>query len=393
MVTPWFSTLRARALVAGSVVLAISGCSGPAAPRPSAIATPDGRSAPAATATAGAAPTPTAAAHYGLNILAFDRDGKLLGTDCHAARILELEKRGPKVIAGSGPGEFAAGFGGDGGLATAAQFQCPIGIVVGEDGTIYFADHGNNRIRAINTGGVISTIAGSGPTGTGFGSYSGDGGPAIEATLQEPTFLLLDPDGNLYVSDRDNNRVRRIAANGTITTVAGNGENAFSGDGGMAIDAALDDPAGLAMDARGNLYISDSNNERIRIVDRKGRIRTFAGTGSMSSDGDGKTGLKASFADPEGIALAPDGMLYISEGEGNRIRAIAPDGTVSTFAGTGEVGNAGDGGPATSATLSVGGSPGGILLDGQGNLYIPDTGNRCVRMVDPSGIITTFLTT
>jgi DNA-binding beta-propeller fold protein YncE len=388
---PWLNAPLAQRTLVTFVTLLSAGCAGsPVVSKPATSAPP----AVAARPTVAVRPGATEAVlHYTIDVLGIDATGRLFGSDCHRARLLALDASGPTVIAGSGPGEFAAGFAGDGGPATMAQFQCPIGIVVRPDGTIVFADHGNNRIREISPDGIISTIAGSGATGTGFGSFSGDGGPATNATLQEPTFLLLDSSGNLYISDRDNNRVRRLAPDGTISTVAGNGENAFGGDGGKATDAALDDPAGLAMDAKGNLYIADSNNERIRVVDPKGRIRTIAGTGTMASDGDGKQAMNASFADPEGIALGPDGTLYVAEGEGNRIRAISPGGTVSRFAGTGEVGLSGDGGPAAMARLSVGGSTGGIVLDADGNVYIPDTGNRLVRKVDRYGFITTFAMT
>jgi sugar lactone lactonase YvrE len=388
-----FDAPISRILTLVVVVLVAAACTDSSAPL---VTGPLGTSQPAATVASTGGPTLLPApthVRYAIDMLALGGDGRVLGTDCHSARVLELTPTGAQVIAGSGPGEFAAGFAGDGGPATLAQFQCPLGIVVRADGTVLFADHGNNRIRAISPAGIISTIAGSGATGTNLGGFSGDGGPATEATLQEPTFIALDAKGNLYISDRDNNRVRRIAVDGTITTVAGNGENAFGGDGGKATDAAVDDPAGLAIDRGGNLYIADSNNERIRVVDAKGRIRTLAGTGSNSSDGDGMPALKASFADPEGIALAPDGTLYVVEADANRIRAIAPDGTVSTFAGTGELGHSGDGGPASEATLAVGGSPGGIVLDAHGNLYLPDTGNGLVRVVDRNGTITTFAMT
>jgi hypothetical protein len=298
--------------------------------------------------------------------IAFGPDGTLYGSACDAARVLRIGGSSPTVIAGSGPGGFAAGFGGDGHLATNAEIQCPVGLAVAPSG-IFVADHGNNRVRFIDLQGLIHTAAGSGPTGTNNGSFSGDGGPADKATLQEPTFLLWDGAGYLYVSDRDNNRVRRIASDETITTVAGNGSGGFFGDDGPAIAASLDDPAGLAVDGKGNLYIADSNNNRIRRVDSEGRITTIAGTGGSSSTGDGGPATAATMADPEGIAIAADGTLYVGEAAGNRVRRIAPDGTISTFAGTGEVGYTGDGGPAIAATLVASESEMGLAVDRLGN--------------------------
>jgi hypothetical protein len=393
--TPWFSAPIARlASIFAGGLLAVACSTAPVTPS---------RSVGAATAPAGPTPSavavtpaPTIAAtavavQFDVASVALGPEGTLYGSACDAARVVRFDDGGPMVIAGSGPRGFAAGFEGDGHLATLAQIQCPQGLVVTADG-ITVADHGNNRIRFIDTLGLIRTIAGSGATGSNNGSFSGDGGDSTKATLQEPTFLLLGRDG-LYVADRDNNRVRRIDAHGTISTVAGTGAVGFVGDGGPAIAATLDNPAGMAMDAAGNLYIADSNNNRIRRVDPKGRITTIAGTGASGSGGDGGPAAAATMADPEGLAIGPDGSLYVGEAEGNRIRRIDAHGTISTFAGTGAVGYAGDGGPASAATLAVAGSEVGIAMDHRGNLYIPDLGNHCIRKVDPAGIITTFART
>lgn len=351
-----------------------------------------------ATSPAGTAPGSTDVATFGtapfdVASIAFGPDGTLYGSACGAARVVKIGSGSPTVIAGSGPGGFAAGFSGDGHLATFAEMQCPVGLAVLPEGGIYVADHGNNRIRFIDAQGLMSTAAGSGPVGSNYGSFSGDGGQAEKATLQEPTFLLWDGAGSLFVSDRDNNRVRRIATDGTISTIAGNGSGGFAGDGGPAIAASLDDPAGLALDGNGNLYIADSNNNRIRRVDPEGRITTIAGTGVSSSTGDGGPATAATMADPEGIAIAADGTLYVGEAVGNRIRRIAPDGAISTFAGTGAIDYTGDGGPAAKATLAVSESQVGLTVDALGNVYIPDVGNHCIRKVDTAGIITTFATT
>jgi NHL repeat-containing protein len=390
--TPRFRARVVRLATAFAGGLLVIGCSTltPAMPGPSASTT--GAATPA-----GTTPGPTATAsvggvHFDVGSIAFGPDGTLYGSACDAARVVKIGSGSPSVIAGSGPGGFAAGFKGDGHLATLAEMQCPVGLAV-TPGGIFVADHGNNRVRFIDAQGLINTAAGSGPTGANTGSFSGDGGPAEMATLQEPTFLLWDGAGNLFISDRDNNRVRRIDPDGIITTVAGNGAGGFLGDDGPAATSSLDDPAGLAIDGRGNLYIADSNNNRIRRVDPKGRITTIAGTGVSSSTGDGGLATAATLADPEGLAIAPDGTLYVGEAAGNRIRKIAPDGTISTLAGTGAIGYTGDGGPAASATLAVSESEVGLTVDGLGNVYIPDLGNHCIRKVDLAGIITTFATT
>ena len=397
----WFSApfaghARGLATLAACAALTVAGCSG--GPSASAGATGGAASAtptalPATPDATAARPSPTADVHFDVASLALGPGGTVYGASCEAARVVTVDATGPVVIAGSGPGGFQAGFSGDGDAAIAAQIACPVGLAVGSDGTLYVSDHNNNRVRAIGPDGGIRTVAGSGAVGSNNGSFSGDGGPATEATLQEPTFLLLDDDGNLYISDRDNNRVRKVATDGMITTVAGNGEDGFAGDGGPATEASLDDPAGLAMDARGRLYIADSNNQRIRVVDLDGLISTVAGTGTMGSTGDGGPAKDATLADPEGLAIAIDGTLYLGEAEGNRIRRISPDGIITAYAGTGENGYTGDGGAASLATLSVGGSQVGIALDPAGNLYIPDIGNLAIRVVRIDGTIETFALT
>jgi sugar lactone lactonase YvrE len=366
----------------------LAGCSGgglTASPGP----TPQPSPSAVPTTLPTAKPT-EAEVHYGLEVLVPAPGGRVYGTDCQAARVVVVDSAGIREIAGSGPGGFAAGFAGDGGPATAAEMQCPIGLALAADGTLFVVDHANNRIRAIDPRGIIRTVAGTGPEGINTGTFGGDGGPAVAAQLQEPTFLILDGAGNIYFSDRDNDRVRRIDADGTITTVAGTGQGGFSGDGGPATKAALNGPAGLAIDAHGNLFIADANNNRIRVVDRNGRIRTIAGTGQIGSDGDGGPARTATLADPEGLALAPDGSLYVATPAGNNVRKVTPDGTITTVAGVGTIGLFGDGGPAASAGLGLDGSAAGIALDGTGNLYIPDTSNLAIRIVSPDGIIRTF---
>ena len=242
---------------------------------------------------------------------------------------------------------------------------------------------GNSPLRRSQVlPGTITKVA-----GTGFTGFRGDGGPATEAELQRPTGLAVDGQGNLYIADTYNLSVRRVDAEGTITTVAGTGVPEFSGDGGPATEAALQRPSGLALDGQGNLYIADTYNLSVRRVDAEGTITTVAGTGGgPGSSGDGGPATEAALGFAFALAVDGQGNLYISDFVEHRVRRVDAGGIITTVAGTGGPGFSGDGGPATEAELN---SPAGLALDGQGNLYIADSTNRRVRRVDAGGIITT----
>ena len=291
-----------------------------------------------------------------------------------AALLGDIEERYVFTFAGTGE----AGAGGDGGPAAEAQLNFPEGLELDGSGNLYVADTLNGRIRRIDAEGVITTIAGTGERG-----FSGDGGPAAEAQLTWADVLALDGSGNLYVAD--GGRIRRIDAEGVITTIAGTGERGFSGDGGPAAEAQLTWAAGLALDGSGNLYVADGG--RIRRIDAEGVITTIAGTGERGFSGDGGPAAEAQFAYPSGLALDGSGNLYVADSENSRIRRIDPEGTITTIAGTGERGFSGDGGPATEARLAY---PGGLAVDGSGNLYVADSGNSRIRRIDPEGTITTI---
>jgi trimeric autotransporter adhesin len=324
----------------------------------------------------------------GPEFLAVDGAGDLYVTDCWAARVFVIHPPDPlRVVVGSGPDGFGAGYAGDGGQAARAQVLCPSGIAVDGDGDLFLTDHGNNRIRKVTPDGVISTIAGSGPAGIDRGAYTGDGGPATKARLQEPASLTLGPNGEIYVADRDNNVVRRIDADGVITTVAGSGSVGFSGDGGAAAKAELDGPLAVAVDGDGNLYVADSNNNRVRKVDTEGTITTVAGTGDVGASGDGAPATRAAVEAPDFLVFDREGNLYVSEPDDNLVRRIDPSGTITTVAGTGVPGFSGDGGPAVKAKLTT---PTGLAFDGDGSLYVADTGNLRVRRIDREGVITTY---
>ena len=231
----------------------------------------------------------------------------------------------------------------------------------------------NHRIRKVGATGVISTVAGNGTRG-----YRGDGGPAVAARLRLPTGVALDESGNLYIADTSNHRIRKVDSAGVITTVAGDGTQGFGGDSGAATAAQLNDPYGVALDGSGNLYIADTDNERIRKVDASGVISTVAGDGTYDFSGDGGSAVAARLNVPEGVALDESGNLYIADTYNERIRKVDASGVISTVAGNGTSGFGGDGGPAVAAQLN---SPSGVALDGAGNLYVADTYNHRIRKV------------
>jgi sugar lactone lactonase YvrE len=278
-------------------------------------------------------------------------------------------------------GTGAGGSGGDDGPALAAQLNYPYGIALDGTGALYFSDHGNHRIRKISAGGTISTIAGTGTAG-----YRGDSGPAASAQLNWPRDVAVDDAGTVYIVDSSNHRVRRITADGTISTVAGTGRAGFGGDGGPAASAQLNVPFGLAVSSTGVLYIAEYNNNRVRRVTPDGKISTVAGTGIAGSAGDGGPAVSAQLNRPQAVAVDESGNLYIADSHNHRVRMVAADGTISTVAGTGAAGFGGDDGPATAAQLNC---PLGLAVGGGGVLYFSDHHNHRVRMVAADGTIST----
>ena len=312
--------------------------------------------------------------------IAFDAQGNLYFTETDNHVIREVTPAGIlTTVAGTG----VQGFSGDGGAATSAQLDSPAGLVLDSAGNLYIADTHNQRIRKITVAtGLIATVAGTGAVG-----FSGDGGPAAAALLDHPTALALDSAGNLYVADTGNHRIRKLsAATGAITTVAGNGVQGFSGDNGPATAAAIDSPAGIALDSAGNLYFADTHNQRIRrVAALTGTITTLAGTSGATSApqpfaGDNGPAASATLALPRGLVLDAAGDLYIADTANHRIRVIsASTGAITTAAGQGTETFAGDGAPAVDASLD---SPRAVALSPAGLLTLADTGNARVRQLD-----------
>ena len=312
-----------------------------------------------------------------------DYHGNLYIADTFNDRIRKVDTSGIlSTVAGVG----LKTFGGDGGLATGAMLNSPNAIFIDPTGSLYIADSFNDRIRKVDPSGIISTVAGDGFEEFGFSRFHGDGGPAVEASLNNPAGIFVDSNGCIYIADRFNIRIRKIDPSGIISTVAGNGEPGFSGDGGPATEASLWVPEGILLDDSGNLYIADSANNRIRKVDAFGTISTVAGNGEESFSGDGGPATEAALNTPKDIFLDNTGHLFIADMFNHRIRKIDPSGSISTVAGNGELGFSGDNGPATEARLFF---PTGVYVDDSGNIYIADKTNDRVRKVDSSGTIST----
>jgi DNA-binding beta-propeller fold protein YncE len=277
------------------------------------------------------------------------------------------------------------GFAGDGGPANAALLNGPFDIAFDAVGNLYFSDTFNWRIRRVDArSGAISTVAGNGDKG-----YSGDGGPATAAALNEPYGIVLDRAGNIFIADRLNRRVRRVdAASGVMTTIAGTGEAAYSGDGGPAARAGLAEPNGLAFDAaQRHLYITDVADNRVRVIDlATGTIATFAGTGAGEHSGDGGKATAAGSFGARAVKVGTDGTVYILERQGSSLRAVDPaTGIITTIAGTTARGYGGDGGPALEAVFDA---PKEMAIDRDGSLLIVDTENHAIRRIDrATGIV------
>jgi sugar lactone lactonase YvrE len=317
-----------------------------------------------APATAGKLASPGAAA--------YDASGNLFVADAQNHVVREISNAGViTTIAGSG----VEGYGGDGGAATAALLDTPTGVAVDSAGTLYIADSHNHCIRRV-TSGIITTVAGTGKPG-----FSGDGGAATAAQLWLPTAVAVDSSRDIYIADTNNQRIREITGS-TITTIAGNGEELFAGDGAAAISAVLDTPTGVAVDAIGNVYVADRHNQRVRMIAVDGKIATLAGSGAASFtgsfSGDGGPATSATMAKPNSVSVDPAGNVYIADTENQRIREVG-GGVITTLMGSGQQGSAGEGNTLASTNLNA---PKAVAVNASGDLTISDTLNQ--RLLESS---------
>ncbi|GBC76683.1 Serine/threonine-protein kinase PknD [bacterium HR08] len=311
--------------------------------------------------------------------LVFDGAGNLYVADSGNSRVRKID---PSGVITTVAGTSVRGFGGDEGSALEARLNMPVALALGADGTLFIADAGNHRVRAVDPQGVIRTVAGGG---------IGDGGDPRQAALNLPYGVAVDAQGNLYIADTQHHRIRRVALSAEqphIETIAGTGISGFNGDDRPAIEAHLNFPRGLAVDAAGNLYIADTFNHRVRKITPDGIITTVAGTGRAGFSGDGDLAVRAELRFPLAVAVDADGRLYIADAGNNRVRRVNLDGTIATIAGTGKRGFEGDDGPAVAAALDT---PAALAFDKEGRLLIADMGNHRIRRVDlSSGQITTL---
>ncbi len=285
------------------------------------------------------------------------------------------------TIAGTGAGAYT----GDGIQATASALQSPYGVGMDSLGNIFIGDANNNRVRKINTSGIISTVA-----GTGVAGFNGDGLLATNTQLNFPYGMSVNRAGMIVIADRSNHRIRSIQTElgGVVTTIAGTGVAGFSGDGGLAIAAQINHPQGVFWDRFNNVFFCDDDNHRVRRIDGvTGIITTIAGTGTVSFSGDGGPATAATFNHPVGVTVDSADNMYIADYANHRIRKINPSGIISTICGNGSATFSGDGGPATAATVSY---PKDIFADSRGNIIFTDAGNQRIRKINAAGIITTI---
>jgi sugar lactone lactonase YvrE len=365
--------------------------------------------------------------------------GELIFSDHNTSHIRKIDASGVITTVAGLYSSTTGGYGGDGGLATAALISSPEGIAIDASGKLYFCDMGNYCVRTIDGAGTIDKVAGvptvmgysgdSGPAtaanmsnvvdvavdnsgnffisdyftnhrirkvnaagiinlyaGTGASGFSGDGGPATAANFSYPSGLIVEPTGILDIFDSKNNRIRQVSTSGIVTTIAGN--SGYMGDGGNAILAQLQNPVDVCKDAAGNIYIADTGNHTVRKVNTSGIITTLAGTGQPGFSGSSGPATSALLNKPTGVACDQWGNVYIADMGNNIVSVVTSSGIINTFAGTGIADSTGDGGAALAATLNA---PFGLAVDTSGNLYISDQGNNKIRMVNRvTGLITTY---
>lgn len=303
---------------------------------------------------------------------------KLLLSLLHIVVIGSVQAQTIETFAGNGTN----GSTGDGGTAKLAALGMPYGVAKDKDGNVYISDYGYWVIRKVTPLGIISTIAGT----PGVGGPEGDGGPASAGKLFRPLGIAVDSAYNIFICDHGHNKIRKINKGGIITTVAGTGSAGFNNDGILATSATINNPADVAVDIVGNIYIADQANYRVRKVSTSGIISTIAGTGVSGFSGDGGPATNAQISNPYSVDVDTKGNVYIADYSNFRIRKIDTAGIITTIAGTGASGFSGDGGLATIAQMS---QPSSVSVDSKGNVFFSDMNNQRVRKIDALGIITT----
>jgi uncharacterized protein (TIGR03437 family) len=310
--------------------------------------------------------------------VATDSAGNLYIAEERLARVRSVSWSGLiKTVAGGGlPTGLSVG---DGGLATDARLVDPVAVAWDPVAGLRVVEYFGNRVRGLLANGKIYTVAGDGEPG-----YRGDSAPASQSRLNRPRAAVFDREGNLYLSDSLNHRIRKIGANGFISTMAGSGVRGFYGDGGLAAQGQLNSPQGVAVDSLGNLYFADTGNHVVRRVSPEGVLSTVAGTGFRGYSGDGGKAVLSALNSPAGVAVDAEGLLLIADTFNHRVRRVTASGLIETIAGDGTPGYSGDDGPATQAQLNA---PTGLALDSSGRVYIADFDNNRVRRLDPSEAI------
>jgi DNA-binding CsgD family transcriptional regulator/sugar lactone lactonase YvrE len=368
---------RSRTQIATWVAAGLPDDGGPASPVPAAA-----RAEPPARGAA----LPRLPARPAVAIIAVVAGLALLAALAFANHLLPAPRpAGPLTVTVAGTG--ARAFSGDGGQAAASALVRPVALAIGPAGEIFIAE--GNRVREVKKDGRITTFAGTGTAGS-----AGDGAPAAQAQLNTPQGLAVDSAGNVYIADTLNNRVRRVDADGTITTVAGTGEAGYAGDGRAGREAKLNLPTGLAIGFNDTLFIADTGNNVIRQLGADGAIHTVAGTGEAGYRGEAGSAVDAVLHAPGGLAFDREGNLYIADTLNQRVRRIDVNGQIQTVAGTGVAGYLGDGRPAIYAELNLATNPlegigQGLAVDAQGDVFIADALNRRVRRLDLQGVIST----
>jgi sugar lactone lactonase YvrE len=367
-----YNNYRIRAVNAQSTAVTLAGVSIPAGD----IQTVGGNGSPNLPTVVTDVPALGVVLYYPYGVIE-DPSGDTFVSDSNNSNVREDVGGIVNIIAGTG----VAGYNGDGIPANTAQLNYPFGVARDSSGNIYIADSNNCLIREVNTAGVISTFAGQanpGPPPYSGCGYSGDGGPATSAQLSCPVGVFVDSANHVWIADTCNNRIREVV-NGTINTVVGNGTYGYAGDGGPATSAELSYPNDMRVDAAGNIFIADTNNNRIREVNATTKvINTIAGNGDVGFSGDGPA-TENSLYYPESLALDANDNLFIGDTYNSRIRWVDPAGTITSFGGSGSAGFSGDGGVATSAELYY---PEGVYEDGSGNILVADTYNYRVRTIN-----------